>query len=904
MHNGAYSIIMEMEFFEEDEIMSNTVNSKNHHITVKLHYLRQDGAYTGWNAWMWTLAMGGKQYELVKEGTEQVATIVVDGYTTTSISFILRKGNWEEQEFGERRIDVSTVAAGTVHYYVTSGKEAGKLVLGDDAVLTNKLLAVELNYDSGKICVQTSMPALDPENDTFLLTHSDGTAVPVSKVAGDGGRYELTLDRELGLTDLYKYKLRFRGYDYTIKTNTVYASKRFAAEYTYTGKDLGAAWTANATTFKVWAPTAERVQVALYRCGTVGTNDRIETVPMNRGQKGVWEVTVSGNRSGQYYTYLVQRGGAQVEAVDPYARTTGVNGGRGMVIDLASTNPKGWDTDVNPNPLRSYTDAVLYELHVRDFSIDESSGVSQAHRGKFLGLTETGTTNSKGTSTGLDYLKKLGITHLHLMPVYDYGSVDEARLDVPQFNWGYDPVNYNVPEGSYSTDPYRGEVRVKEMKQMVKALHDAGISVVMDVVYNHVFEAGSFCFNQIVPGYFSRAHADGSYSNGSGCGNDTASERPMVRKYIVDSIVYWNEQYHIDGFRFDLVGLLDAATINALVDAVHEKHPDVIFYGEGWTMSTAVEPGNYMATQPNAHRTPEFAYFSDTIRNLLAGENGRTKGFVSGLTGQEDLMFHCFTGDTWWCPNPTQTVNYVSCHDNYTLMDKLAASCKGADRADLIRMNKMAAAIYMTSQGIPFIHAGEEFLREKLDEKGNRVENSYNAPDYVNKIRWNNLDNKDNAQTVAYYQGLIELRKAHAALRLTTKAEVAANVSYHWITNELMLFNIKGKDSVKNEVSDGIVVILNATKEAKTVDLYAAGVARGQWEIRVNGERAGLKLLGTVVDGKVRVAPVSAMVLTKGVAVCQHSYKNGICTRCGAVKRTQPKCGFLSRFTRAGRKER
>ena len=881
--------------------MFNMDKVNNHQITVKLHYLRPDGAYTGWNAWMWTLAMGGRQYDFATEGTEQVASVTVDGYTTTSVSFILRKGNWAEQEFGERRIDLSTVASGTVHYYVTSGVEGCKLVLDDDAVLTNKLLAAELDYDTGRVRVQTSMPAIDPKADAFTLVHSDGSAVPVSKITGDDGCYELTLDRQPSLTNLYQYKLRFRGYDYAIKTNTVYASKRFAGEFTYEGKDLGATWTANATKFKVWAPTAESVQVAIYRSGTAGTDDRLETIPMKRSQKGTWEVVAPGNRHGQYYTYLVKRGGTQVEAVDPYARTTGVNGQRGMVIDLSSTNPKSWDKDKNPNPLSSYTDAVLYELHVRDFSIDESAGVSASHRGKFLAFTETGTKTPNGTPTCLDYLKHLGITHLHLLPVYDYGSVDESRLDVPQFNWGYDPVNYNVPEGSYSTDPYRGEVRVKEMKRMVKSLHDAGISVVMDVVYNHVFEAGSFCFNQIVPGYFSRTHADGSYSNGSGCGNDTASERAMVRKYIVDSIVYWKEQYHIDGFRFDLVGLLDATTINALVDAVHEKHPDVIFYGEGWTMNTAVEPGNFMATQPNAHRTPEFAYFSDTIRNLLAGENGRTQGFASGLTGEEDLLFHCFTGDTWWCPNPTQTVNYVSCHDNYTLMDKLITSCPNADRAELIRMNKLAAAIYMTAQGIPFIHAGEEFLREKLDEQGKRVENSYNAPDFVNKIRWTDLENKDTAKTVAYYQGLIELRKAHAALRLSTKAEVAANVEYRWITNELVLFHIKGKGHVRGEVSDGIVVIFNATKQAKTVDLYAAGVARGQWDVRVNGEKAGVKLLGTVVDGKVQVPGVSAIVLTKGLGARRHNYKNGVCIHCGASKHSQPKRSFLSFFTRKGR---
>ena len=869
----------------------------NNQITVKLHYLRPEGDYAGWNAWMWTLTMGGKQYDFVKEGSEWVATMVVDGYTTSSISFIVRKGNWEEQEFHERRIDVSTVAAGTVHYYVTSGEFEGKQEMEADAVMTNKLLAAELDYDSGKIRVQTSMPVTDPEADGFQLICSDGAVVSVSEVTGEAGQYALTPDRVPALTHIYQYRLRFRGYDYTIQTNTVYASQRFSKEFTYTGKDLGANWTAGATTFKVWAPTAEDVKVALYASGTAGVDDRLQTVPMTRGVNGVWAAKVEGDCNGQYYTYLVKRCGEEVEAVDPYARTTGVNGNRGMVIDLASTDPKGWDKDENPNPLQSYTDAVLYELHVRDFSIDETSGVSAANRGKFMAFTENGTKTPGGTPTCVDYLKELGITHLHLLPVYDYGSVDESRLDVPQFNWGYDPVNFNTPEGSYATDPYHGEVRVKEFKAMVKALHDAGISVVMDVVYNHVFEAGSFCFNKIVPGYFSRSMADGSYSNGSGCGNDTASERAMVRKFIVESIVYWKEQYHIDGFRFDLVGLLDGDTINALVDAVHEKHPDVIFYGEGWTLPTAVEPGNFMATQPNAYRTPEFAYFSDDIRNLLAGENGRTKGFVSGLTGEEDKLFHCFTGDTPWCPKPTQTVNYVSCHDNYTLMDKLITSCPKTDRKDLIRMNKMAAAIYMTAQGIPFIYAGEEWLREKLDESGKRIENSYNAPDFVNKIRWDVLEKKENAQTVEYYKGLIELRKAHAALRLSTKEAVAANVDYRWITNELVLFHIKGKGSVAGEVSDGIVVIFNATKSAKTVDLYAAGVARGQWEVRVNAESAGLKRLDTVLDGKVQVAPISAMVLTKGVAACQHSFKGGVCTQCGAKQPKAKKCGFFARIT-------
>ena len=832
-------------------------------ITVKLHYNRPDDNYSGWNAWMWTLTKGGRDYAFDQTEADRTATMVVDGYTTTSINFIVRKGQWEAQEFAERQIDVSNVLSGTVHCYVTSGTEAVKVLLGDDVVIANKLLSCELNYDCGTIAIKTSMEVSKPAAISILDETGEDSEIAICGIRGEAGEYELTLNKPLDLVYLYRYKLAFGNHNYAIHTNTVYASKRFSQEFTYAGNDLGATWAKEKTSFKLWAPTAETVQIALYRSGTAGVEDLIDRVSMARESHGVWSADVSGDCNGLYYTYLVKVNGDCVEAVDPYARTTGVNGNRGMVIDLKSTDPEGWDKDCNPNPLKSYTDAVLYELHVRDFSIDPNSGVSEPNRGKFLGLTEQGTKTPSGTPTGLDYLRSLGITHLHLLPIYDYGSVDEARLDEAQFNWGYDPVNYNTPEGSYSTDPYNGAVRVAELKQAVQALHSNGISVVMDVVYNHVFEAGSFCFNKIVPGYFSRSNPDGSYSNGSGCGNDTASERPMVRKFIVDSIVYWNEQYHLDGFRFDLVGLLDATTINALVDAVHVKHPDVIFYGEGWTMNTAVEPGNFMATQLNAHMTPNFAYFSDTIRDLLAGRNGETLGVVSGLKGKEEPLAHCFTAATSWCPGPTQTVNYASCHDNYTLADKLAITRGDAPTEDRIRMNKLAAAIYMTSQGIPFIHAGEEFLRDKLDESGQRIENSYNSSDFVNKIRWELLEQADNVSVIEYYRGLIRFRKAHAALRLSTAKAVAENVTYKWITNELVLFEIKGHDSIDDESSDGILVIFNAATEAKQIDLAAHNIDVGEWSVYINDRCAGTEVLETVTDGKVNVAPISALVLAR-----------------------------------------
>ncbi len=839
---------------------------RSNNITIKLHYHRPDGNYAGWNAWIWTLGMGGQAYELALEDDQMVATLTVDGRYTTTVCFILRRGNWECQEFGERRIDVSTVACGTIHYYVESGVDGGRLAMEQDTVITNKIMHAELNYDTGFIHIRTAAPIAGPLKDALKLVDTSGAdgAISIADITSGDLGYAILPNKPLSLTGLYRYVLRFQGMDYAIKTTSVYASRKFREQFTYLGNDLGATWSKSATGFKVWAPTAEDVKVALYRTGDPGALDRIGTIELTLGDKGVWSGSVPGDQNGVYYTYLVHVGGQVNEAIDPYARTAGVNGQRGMILDLSSTDPSGWSCDRDPNPLKNYTDAVLYEAHVRDLSIDPASGVSEANRGKFLALTESGTRTPGGNPTCLDHIKAMGVTHLHLLPVYDYGSVDESRLDCPQYNWGYDPVNYNIPEGSYATDPRNGAVRVAEMKRMVKALHDAQISVVMDVVYNHVFDAGTFCFNKIVPGYFSRTEPDGTWSNGSGCGNDTASERPMVSKYIVDSVAYWNKEYHIDGFRFDLVGLLDTNTINALVDAVHQRCPGAIFYGEGWTMNTAAEPGTHMATQPNAYMTPEFAYFSDDVRNLLAGDNGRSTGVVSGRTGQEDPLSHCFAAQIWWCPNPTQTVNYVSCHDNYTLMDKLAVSRPDASREDLIRMSRLAQAIVLTSQGIPFAPAGEEFLREKLDGNGRRVENSYNAPDCVNALHWENLDKPEYAESVAYYQGLISLRKAHAALRLPTAAKVSANVAYRWITNEVVFFDIKGKDSVTGEIADGIIVALNCSPKERTIDLYKTKVAPGDWQVCVDSRQAGTKVLRTVTDGKITLPPISAMVLIKG----------------------------------------
>ncbi len=630
----------------------------------------------------------------------------------------------------------------------------------------------------------------------------------------------------------------------------LYSSNAFESEFTYHGRDLGATWTPEDTRFRLWAPTAEEVTVCLYRSGTANTDDLLFQIPMTQDVNGTWVARWEGDLNGLYYTYLVMVDGQMVECCDPYARTTGVNGDRAMILDLAGTNPAGWGEDRDPNAGKKITDAVIYELHVRDLSMHRSGQFK--NKGKYLGVTETGTHTKGGNATGLDHMKQLGITHLHLMPVFDFGYTDESRHK-PQFNWGYDPVNFNVPEGSFASDPFNGAVRVKEMKQMVKTLHDNGISVVMDVVYNHVFDAGSFCFNKIVPGYFSRI-TDGVYSNGSCCGNDTASERSMVRKYIVDSVNYWADEYHIDGFRFDLVGLIDTQTINEIIRTVHTAHPNVIFYGEGWSMDTNLtKPGFDLTVQGNSGKVPGFAFFSDTLRDLMRGSvfYSTTPGYVTGAVCSKDELEACFMGVPQWAAQPCQSVNYVSCHDNNTLFDRIALAAPEAPREIQIKMNCLAAAFSMLSQGVPFLQAGEEMLRTKPGKKGGFDHNSFRSPDKVNSIKWEDLDKAEYQKTVEFYRGLIAFRKAHDGLRLTDRDEVFSRVHpIHCDNDHAVAFHIDDSDGE-------IFVIFNADTQAIHQPL-----PEGKWTVHIQGLEAGTAALD-YAEGSVTVSPISATVLTR-----------------------------------------
>jgi len=644
-----------------------------------------------------------------------------------------------------------------------------------------------------------------------------------------------------------------------------FCDPKFHEEYFYDGNDLGAVWSKEATKFCLWAPTADQVTLNLYKTGD--GNDLIEQLPMHYDTKGVWRLTLNGDLHGIYYTYSVTIDQETNEAVDPYAKAVGVNGNRGMVIDLSSTNPPGFVTETRP-VLESPTDAVIYELHVRDFSTDESSGM--LNKGKYLAFTETGTKNSLGAATGMDHFKELGITHIHLMPVFDFATVDETNLSLPQFNWGYDPKNYNVPDGSYSTDPYHGEIRIKEFKAMVQALHANGIRVIMDVVYNHTYHTEHSNFHKCVPGYYYRMTPEGYYSNASGCGNETASERPMMRKFILDSVVYWAKEYHIDGFRFDLMGVHDIKTMNKIREALNRIDSSILVYGEGWTGGDSTLPFEKRAMKANMCKLDShIAAFNDDLRDGIKGNvfNETDTGFVSGKHGLEETIKFGIVASTYhkqldymrvnysrspWAVEPTQTINYISSHDNLTLWDKISLSCAGSSKEDKIRMNMLAAAIVLTSQGIPFFQAGEEFLRSKpLNEANNRFEhNSYRSPDSVNSLKWNRKSEYE--KVFNYYKGLIHFRKLHPELRLSSSSNIQQALTFmEGLDDGVVAYVI----TYQNQTT---CVIFNSNREEKSVP-----IPEGSWNVYVKGEVAGTRILQTLPGGLITVEPISAMILCK-----------------------------------------
>lgn len=632
----------------------------------------------------------------------------------------------------------------------------------------------------------------------------------------------------------------------------------------YSGNDLGASYSKKATTFKVWSPNAASVRVNIFEHGSDNEGDAgsIMSRAMSLDKTtGVWSVTINGDLLNKYYTYSVTHGKTTKETADVYAKACGVNGQRSMVVDLSTTNPDGWENDKHVL-VQNQTDASVWEISVADFSSSESSGVSEANRGKYLAFTEEGTTVNGvqgASSTCVDYLKKLGVKYVQIMPFYDFGSVDESKNIMDQYNWGYDPVNYNCPEGSYSTNPKKGEVRIKECKQMIQALHNAGIGVIMDVVYNHTYTADSW-LQRTVPNYYYRMNNDGTFSNGSGCSNDTASEHLMFRKYMIDSVTYWASEYHIDGFRFDLMGLHDVTTMNSIRTALDNLYADdsgsqILMYGEAWDMATNCDEGTVLASQKNLKQLSDrIGAFDDTIRDAIKGSTGGTDGaFVqegsrranlkTGIAGQSDTT-------TGWANVPSQCVTYASCHDNLCLYDKLVGSVYGADGKyrkryeDLVAMNKLSAAIVITSQGIPFSLGGEEFCRSKDGD-----ENSYASSRKENMLDWENVDLY--SDVIEYYRGLYKIRDAFAAFSDSTAATANSLTYLSDVPKGVTGYTINNTESGK---WSQMCVIFNGSDSAQNV------TAKGDWVVLADNKTAGLRNIKNVTNS-VKVEAHSAVIM-------------------------------------------
>lgn len=599
------------------------------------------------------------------------------------------------------------------------------------------------------------------------------------------------------------------------------------------------------TEFRLNAPTEATLRI--YDNGS--DTKAAKTVKMKKASNGEWVATVKGNLKGKFYTFDTGNG----ECPGLFAKAVCVNGDRAAIVDMTDTNPEGWANDVRPS-LKSPCDLVIYELHHRDFSIDESSGL--VNKGKFLALAEP---------KAIDYLKRLGVNAIHILPSFDFASVDETRLDQPQYNWGYDPKNYNVPEGSYATDPYEPTRRIKEFKTMVMALHKAGIRVILDVVYNHTFNIKNSNFQRISPDYYYRKTADGRYSDGSGCGNETASEKPLMRTYMIESVKYWVNEYHIDGFRFDLMGVHDIETMNQIRHEVNNIDPSIYIYGEGWSAGSCAYPTEKLAMKANAQKLDGIGAFSDEMRDALRGpfSDDHKGGFLAGVSGQEESIKFGIVGAIQhpqvdmtkvnyskapWTNSPSQMVSYVSCHDDMCLTDRLRTSMPGINTDELIRLDLLAQTAVFTSQGVPFMLCGEEMLRDK---KG--VANSFRSPDNINHLDWNNL--KKYPEVFDYYSGLIALRKAHPAFRLGNAEAVRQHLEFLSAPSGVVAFRLK--NHAGGDAWNNIVVILNANRTPQTINIpqnqYTAVVKDGV----VKAEGIG----DTINADKVEVAAQRALII-------------------------------------------
>jgi pullulanase len=834
---------------------------------LKVHYYRYDQDYSGWDLWLWPKGSDGTAYPLDgiagfpghPESSMRYADVDITDFPVPELGLILRHNGWNGRDWDSDRY-VNLVAFPSnrePEIFLVQNSEQIHLSPDRISIIPTAERAVFRNFR--EIFIQMQAPCqLDP-NDPFLVT-GDGNVRPVAASAAlEGGRaFILTLQRDwiLGETCI----IRKKGFlTFPARYGALYDTPEFENLYAYDGNDLGCRPSSDGTFFRVWSPMASRVDVNIFCKSDSEKPDAV--IPLSPDRNGTWILTVPEDLSGCHYTYNVTTGGDLQEVCDPNAIGVSINGKRALATRPREADPAGWESVGHLTPGHP-TDAVLYEVHIRDFTIHPDSGILR--KGLFLGLAEPDTHTPDGTKTGLAHLVELGVTHVHLMPIFDFYTIDESRLHEGRFNWGYDPHLYNVPDGSYTTDPDDGLDRIRQLKKMILALKTNGIGVVMDVVYNHTYRSIDSEFNKLVPGYFYRADSKGRFSNGSGCGNETASERYMVRKTITDSVLYWAREYKVDGFRFDLMGLHDIETMNGIRRALDAYHPGILMYGEGWTGGESLLDKGRAALKANAARLLQVGFFNDNTRDAIKGNSfvDQAGGFINGqpqfregvkfgITGavshpQVDLAKAIGSGPAW-AGYPWHCVNYAASHDNLTLYDKLAASHAADTVNEAIRRTNMAGSIVLTAQGIPFMLSGTEFMRSK-----NGLHNSYNAPDEANQVDWNRKSLY--RACFAYHQGLIRLRKAHPAFRLVSSEEVRRNLFFLHTPTHIIAYLLR--NGAGGDAWPVILVAFNAGSLPETVMLPFAA----DWHIVVDDMTAGCEDLRTAAGSSLTVPGISTLV--------------------------------------------
>lgn len=829
--------------------------------TVRVHYHRFDKNYAGWNLWFWGNGLDASEPGIYFDGEDEYGKYVdidVSMMKDAMANLIVRKNSWDDKDTpNDRSFDLMTTNPDKVKDIY--------LIQGDAAIydhINDVDRAITADYASFIALdkIQVKVP-VDLGGSVETKVFKDGAEVATTKVKYvDNVGFEVTLAQ--AVEDLgAHYSIEMTSGDIAIKGDVRYFKLFDTLEFNHKfvpkntkGQDIyadyGVSVGADSISFRVWTPTAKTVKVKVYQEGH-GDN-HVGTFELSKAPFGTWVGKIPTEYAGMYYTYEVESSGQIQETMDPYAISAGVNGNRGLIANIEDISIEGFEEDQFVE-LEDQVDAIIYEAHIRDLTISPTTNTSEENRGKYAGVTETGTINEAGLSTGFDHIKEMGISHVHFLPMFDHRSIDESRLEEPQFNWGYDPQNYNMPEGSFASNPTEGTVRVQEMQQMIKTFHENDLGVVLDVVYNHTGATADSHLNKLVPDYYYRQNPLGGFSNGSGCGNEVASERAMVREMMVDSVALWAEAYHIDGFRFDLMGLHDIDTMNEIAQTVRAINPNALIYGEGWDAGGSALAKEDAALKHNAKQLDGIAVFNDDIRDGIKGHvfNDKEPGFVNGHPGLMESVKFGIVGatqhdqvdylavnysDAPYANEPGQSINYVSAHDNFTLYDKFKEANPEATETEIKTMQKMANAIVLTSQGVPFLHAGVEMMRTKDGHH-----NSYNQPDSINQIDWD-LKTK-NLDVVEYYQGMITMRNEHPAFRLKTEAEVQAAITFLEPVGSLLdlgsepgsiAYTLDG--TVANDSWDNIFVAFNPSSQPVTYEIPTA-----DWQVVANGEEVNLE---------------------------------------------------------------